>query len=83
MALLNPLALGLPVSGFIQVALERQGEAALAAFERALRERPAVMECYLTTGETDYLLQVIVPDGPSLERFIVDFLAKVPGVGMI
>ncbi|PZP64583.1 MAG: ArsR family transcriptional regulator [Azospira oryzae] len=82
-ALLNPLALGLTVSVFIQVALEKQVESALEAFERAIRERPEVMECYLMTGEADYLLRVVVPDVPSLERFIVDFLSKVPGVGNI
>ena len=35
------------------------------------------------TGQADYLLRVIVPDVPALERFIVDFLSRVPGVGTI
>ncbi len=58
-------------------------ETALGAFERAIRARPEVMECYLMTGEADYLLRVVVPDVPSLERFIVEFLSKVLGVGNI
>lgn len=81
--LLDPIKLGLTVSVFIQVTLERQVEPALEAFEKAMRDRPEVMECYLMTGDADYLLRVVVPDVPALERFIVDFLSKVPGVGNI
>ena len=79
--LLDPLRLGLTVSVFIQVRLERQVESALEKFEHAIRERPEVMECYLMTGDADYLLRVLVPDVPALERFIVDVLSRIPGVG--
>jgi DNA-binding Lrp family transcriptional regulator len=82
-ALLDPLALGLSVSVFIHVTLEKQVERVLDTFETAIRERPEVMECYLMTGESDYLLRVVVPDMPALERFIVDFLTRIPGVGNI
>ena len=82
-SLLQPLALGLTVSVFIQVRLERQVESALERFEAAIAERPEVMECYLMTGASDYLLRVVVPDVPALERFIVEFLSRVPGVGNI
>lgn len=82
-ALLDPLALGLSVSVFIHVALEKQVERVLDTFETAIRGRPEVMECYLMTGESDYLLRVVVPDMPALERFIVDFLTRIPGVGNI
>jgi len=81
--LLDPLELGLTVSVFIQVTLERQVEAALDTFEREIRARPEVMECYLMTGDADYLLRVVVPDVQALERFIVDFLTRIPGVGNI
>jgi DNA-binding Lrp family transcriptional regulator len=81
--LLDPKKLGLTVSVLVQVTLERQVEKALEAFERAVRERPEVMECYLMTGDADYLLRVVVPDVPAFERFILDFLSKVPGVGNI
>ena len=81
--LLDPLAVGLTVSVFIQVRLDKQIEPALETFERAMRERPEVMECYLMTGDADYLLRVVVPDVQALERFIVDFLSRVPGVGNI
>jgi len=79
--LLDPLALGLTVSVFIQVRLERQVEKALETFEAEIAERPEVMECYLMTGDSDYMLRVMVADVQTLEHFIVDFLAKIPGVG--
>jgi DNA-binding Lrp family transcriptional regulator len=82
-SLLDPLRVGLTVSVFIQVTLEKQIEAALDTFERAIRERPEVMECYLMTGDADYLLRVVVPDLPALEHFILNFLSRVPGVGNI
>lgn len=81
--LLDPLKLGLTVSVFIQVRLEKQVEPALNTFEKAMGERPEVMECYLMTGDADYLLRVVVSDVQALERFIVDFLSRVPGVGNI
>jgi len=81
--LVDPLAVGLTVSVFIQVRLERQVEKALETFERAMAERPEVMECYLMTGDSDYLLRVVVADVQALERFIVDFVSRIPGVGNI
>ena len=81
--LLDPLKLGLTVSVFIQVSLEKQMRNALDTFEHSVLAREEVMECYLMTGDADYLLRVVVPDMPSLERFIVDYLAKIPGVSNI
>ncbi|HTS52347.1 MAG TPA: Lrp/AsnC family transcriptional regulator [Burkholderiales bacterium] len=81
--LLDSLRVGLRVSVFIQVTLEKQIEPALQSFERAIRDRPEVMECYLMTGDADYLLRVVVADLQALEHFILNFLSRVPGVGNI
>ncbi|HEY7238985.1 MAG TPA: Lrp/AsnC family transcriptional regulator [Burkholderiales bacterium] len=81
--LLDSKKLGLGVSVLVQVTLEKQIEPALDTFERAVRERPEVMECYLMTGDADYLLRVLVPDVPAFERFILEFLSRVSGVGNI
>ena len=81
--LLDPIKVGLKVSVFIHVTLEKQVEAVLENFENAVLKRAEVMECYLMTGESDYLLRVIVTDIQALEHFILDFLSKVPGVGNI
>ena len=81
--LLDAKKLGLTVSVLVQVTLEKQVESALEIFERAVLARPEVMECYLMTGDADYLLRVLVPDVPAFERFILEFLSRVPGVGNI
>ena len=61
---------------------ERQPNA-LRRFEEAIGERPEVMECYLMTGDADYLLRVMVPDIQALQRFIIDRLTKIPGISNI
>jgi len=81
--LLDPIKLGLTVSVFIQVSLEKQMRDALDTFEDSVLARDEVMECYLMTGDADYLLRVVVSDMQSLERFIVDYLAKIPSVSNI
>lgn len=81
--LLEPAAVGLPVSVFVNVSLERQVERALETFESAVLERPEVMECYLMTGDADYLLRVVVPDVAAYERYLMDHLTRVPGVASI
>jgi len=80
--LLNPAAVGLGVSVFVQVRLEKQVEASLNAFEKAVAERPEVMECYLMTGTSDYLLRVVVSDLEEFQTFVMH-LSKIPGVGNI
>lgn len=81
--LLNPLALGLGVSVFIQITLDTQVRKTLDAFEAAIRKRPEVMECYLMTGDADYLLRVVVADVQALERFILNELTRIPGIARI
>lgn len=81
--LLNASMLGLRINVFIQVSLEKQVGDALKQFEQAISERPEVMECYLMTGDADYLLRVVVPDIQALERFILERLTKIPGVSNI
>ena len=81
--LVDPAALGLPVSVFIQVSLEKQVESALEIFENAILQRPEVMECYLMTGDADYMLRVVVADLEAYERFLMDHLTRVPAVANI
>jgi len=81
--LLDPELLGLSINVFIQVSLEKQVEDGLRRFEEAIAERPEVMECYLMTGDADYLLRVVMPDMRTLERFILEHLTKIPGISNI
>jgi Lrp/AsnC family transcriptional regulator, leucine-responsive regulatory protein len=82
-ALVDPGAVGLSVSVFIHVSLEKQIETALETFEAAVRRRPEVMECYLMTGDADYLLRVVVPDLAAYERFLMDHLTRIRGIASI
>jgi len=81
--LVDQQAVGLPVSVFIQVTLEKQIEPALETFEAEIRSWPEVMECYLMTGDADYHLRVVTADLAGYERFLMDKLTRVPGVASI
>ncbi len=82
-SLLDAAAIGLPVSVFVQVSLEKQVDDALDEFERRIVARPEVMECYLMTGDSDYLLRVVAPDIAAFQRFLLDHLTRMPGVASI
>ena len=81
--LLDPEALGLHVSAFIQISLEKQVVNALRNFEETIAGYPEVMECYLMTGDSDYLLRVVAHDLKGLQSLIVDRLARLPNVANI
>jgi Lrp/AsnC family transcriptional regulator, leucine-responsive regulatory protein len=78
--LLAPESMGLNVNVFIHVSLEKQKREGLDEFERAVSVIPGVMECYLMTGDADYLLRVLVRDTQALEKLIVDELTRIPNV---
>lgn len=82
-ALVDQDKVGLPVSVFVSVKLEMQREEALEAFERAVRDCPEVVECYLMTGPRDYLLRVVARDLSAYERFLKETLTRVDGVASI
>ncbi len=82
-ALANPRALGLDLNVFINISLKEQSKEALAAFEERIAEHDEVMECYLMTGDSDYLIRVAVADIAALERFILDQLTPIPGIEKI
>lgn len=82
-AIVEPKMIGLPVNVFVSVTLEKQVEDWLERFETALRDRPEVMECYLMTGEFDYLLRVVVPDLQAYEKFVLEHLTRIPGIAGI
>jgi DNA-binding Lrp family transcriptional regulator len=82
-ALVSQLAVGLSGSVFVQIGLHREEESELAAFEEAVRNIPEVMECYLMTGEFDYLLRVVVSDMADFERLHRDALTRLPGVARV
>jgi len=82
-ALLDQKAVGLPVSVFISIKLERQQEDDLDRFEAEVRQYPEVLECYLMTGTRDYLLRVATRDLAAYERFLKTKLTRVENVASI
>lgn len=82
-ALLDQKKVGLPVSVFVSIKLERQQEDKLHRFEDAIRRCPEVLECYLMTGPRDYLLRVVARDLADYERFVKDTLTRIDGIANI
>jgi len=82
-ALLSQNEAGLPGNVFVQIGLHREVESELSAFEDAVRDIPEVMECYLMSGEFDYLLRVVVADMADFERIHKTELTRLPGVARV
>jgi len=74
---------GLPVDVFVNITLEHQELTELNAFEEAVQKIPEVMECYLMTGEHDYVLRVVVTDVNDFERIHQKYLTRLPGVDRV
>lgn len=74
---------GYPDNVFVQITLTSQQQDDLAAFEVAAKELPEVMECYLMSGDSDYLLRVIVKDARDYERIHSQYLTRLPGVDRV
>jgi DNA-binding Lrp family transcriptional regulator len=82
-ALLSQPKVGLPGNIFVHIGLHREEDSELAAIEEAVRNVPEVMECYLMTGEFDYLIRVAVADMADFERLHKDILTRLPGVARV
>jgi DNA-binding Lrp family transcriptional regulator len=82
-ALLNQTKAGLSGNVFVHIGLHREEQSELAAFEEAIKGIPEVMECYLMTGEFDYLLRVVVANMADFERLHNESLTRLPGVARV
>jgi Lrp/AsnC family transcriptional regulator, leucine-responsive regulatory protein len=82
-AVINQSRAGCPVNVFVSITLERQERADLRAFEEAVRKVPEVMECYLMSGEYDYLVRVVVADTADFERVHSQHLTSLPHVARV
>ena len=82
-ALLDQRQAGLSGNVFVHIALHREEQSELAAFEAAVQSLPEVMECYLMTGEFDYLLRVVVSDMADFERVHKESITRLPGVARV
>ena len=82
-AVVNQQKAGIPVNVFVSIMLQRQDQADLQTFEEAVQGVPEVIECYLMTGEFDYLLRVVVSDAADFERIHSQHLTRLPGVARV
>jgi Lrp/AsnC family leucine-responsive transcriptional regulator len=82
-ALLSAQKTGFPTNVFVNITLQRQEQHDLQAFEEAVRKVPEVMECYLMTGVSDYLLRVACRDASDFERLHSQHLTRLPGVARV
>lgn len=82
-ALIDEAALGFEVSVFVSVTLDKQVDEALATFEEAVSAFPEVVDCWLMTGNRDYLMRIATESLKEFEEFLVGRLTRVPGVASI
>ncbi len=82
-ARINQARAGLPGNVFINITLQQQDQRDLEAFEAAVQQVPEIMECYLMTGNFDYLLRVVVADTADFERIHSQKLTRLPGVSRV
>lgn len=79
--LLDSRKLDLAVNVFVNVSLRKHQENALNRFEHAVSEIPEIVECYSVSGDTDFLLRVIVKDVEAYEHLLKSQLIHLPEVG--
>jgi|TARA_B100000959_G_scaffold287569_1_gene374245 DNA-binding Lrp family transcriptional regulator len=82
-ALLDQKRVGLTDTVFVHIVLKREEKSELLAFEKAVKEIPEILECYLMTGEFDYLLHIVVANMADFERLHNDSLTQLPGVSRV
>ncbi|BCH19838.1 Lrp/AsnC family transcriptional regulator [Mesorhizobium sp. L-2-11] len=82
-AVIDQLKIGLPISVFASIKLERQREEELDRFATAVQRWPEIVECYLMTGQQDYLLRIVVKDLEAYEAFLKQKLTRLEGVASI
>ena len=83
-ALLDRKKLGLTLTVYVLVGMDRHTPERFAHFEAAIRQCPQVLECSLVTGmEADYQLKVVVPDMDHYQQFLLGTLTRIEGVSSV
>ncbi len=76
-AMVNPQSIGLNVKTFVQVSLAWQKENALNNFLEKIKEIEEIVECYIITGEADFLMKIICKDIPTYEQLLFKTLSQI------
>ena len=82
-ALLDAAAIGLSVTAFAQVILERHGPPQSDAFENAAAALPEVTECYSLSGDADYFLRLVAPDLQAFSELMMKRVLCLPGIANV
>ena len=78
MALIN--SIGLSIVAFAHISLENHHAETVTEFNKAIQSSDEVLECYMTSGEYDYMLKIVVADMAAYERFFSDVLMQISAV---
>ena len=82
-AIVNSKKAGFGLASMVHVSLARHEQTHVEHFVREVRRHPEVLECFATSGEADFHLRVVVEDIEAYNRFLDDFVFKLPGVSQV
>ncbi len=82
-AIIDQEKVGFPINAFASIKLERQRQDDLDRFAKKVSGWPEVADCYLMTGQRDYLMRIVVRDLRAYERFLMDKLTQLDGIASI
>ena len=74
---------GFGLASIVHISLARHEQANVDNFVREVLQHPEVLECFATSGEADFHLRVVVEDIDAYNRFLDDFIFKLPGVSQV
>jgi DNA-binding Lrp family transcriptional regulator len=82
-AIVNPRRAGFGLASIVHVSLARHEQKHVDLFVREVLQHPEILECFATSGEADFHLRVVVEDIDAYNRFLDDFIFKLPGVSQV
>jgi len=81
--IVDPRKAGFELSSMVHVSLARHEQKNVEHFVREVSRHPEVLECFATSGEADFHMRVVVEDMDAYNRFLDDFVFKLPGVSQV
>lgn len=82
-AIIDPVTVGLDVTAFTEVTLDRHNPMSSEKFERAVEALPQILDCYSIAGQADYIMRIVAPDLASFSDFMSKHLLGMPGVSNV
>ena len=74
---------GFGLASMVHISLARHEQKHVDNFVREVLRHPEVLECFATSGEADFHLRVVVEDIDAYNKFLDDFIFKLPGVSQV